>query len=495
MHPEADHATQRQQVIYALVAALIVVAVVLRFWRLGAWNLEATEIFTLRDSLRPRLTNPRPLGYLLNYYLVLPFMPLDEFGLRVLPALCGVLAVVAIYLVSRRLIGTRGALLCSLALTVSELHIYYSQFARYWSLVFLLCTIYPFALFLGIREHNRAALALGVIAGILAALAHPVAVLLLGGPAIWLTARFVRPDTVRRLWSRPGVRWATGAVVLLLVLIAVRFVPLLHHWITMHDRNPGSGQFLYQPTRNGPRQLVYLIAFVESLTVPVVLGAVAGLYVLWRNGDRTLAAYLTSLALFPLVFIVLLSMRTPVSQFYLVPTLPVYYIGVGVFLASLFDVAWPVRPRWLLPATLTLAILAAGAPSLVSQYRNGRRFDFRGVAQWLAQRLQPGDVVFSDQPMVLAHYLPDTPVQKLRTPAPLAAAAAELRQAGGNRALWVVAPQPAHAFRPSLKEGGLVGWLYGNCQLRNTVGVGRMDFRQQYLQVFRCPPVEGRPEG
>jgi hypothetical protein len=33
--------------------------------------------------------------------------------------------------------------------------------------------------------------------------------------------------------------------------------------------------------------------------------------------------------------------------------------------------------------------------------------------------------------------------------------------------------------------------MYGNCQMRNTVGRGRLDFRQQYLQVYRCPPMAG----
>src|SRR5438552_1952244 len=110
----------------ALLAGLIVLALVLRFWRLGDWNFQATEIFTLRDSLHPKLSNPRPLGYLLNYYLVRPFLPLDEFGLRLLPATFGLLAIPAFYLVSRRLIGIRAALLGTLLLTVSPVLVLYS---------------------------------------------------------------------------------------------------------------------------------------------------------------------------------------------------------------------------------------------------------------------------------------------------------------------------------------------------------------------------------
>jgi hypothetical protein len=164
-------------------------------------------------------------------------------------------------------------------------------------------------------------------------------------------------------------------------------------------------------------------------------------------------------------------------------------MGAGVFLDRVFQVDWNLRPRWLVPATILAVFCLAGAPTLVSQYRNGRRFDFRGVAQWLEPRLSPGDIVFSDQPMVLAHYLDGRPVQKLRpNPAPLQEAGSEVQHSGGE-ALWIVAPAPAHAFRTNLEPGGLADWMYGNCQMRITIGRGRLDFRQQYLQVYRCPPA------
>jgi hypothetical protein len=147
------------------------------------------------------------------------------------------------------------------------------------------------------------------------------------------------------------------------------------------------------------------------------------------------------------------------------------------------------------PTTILTVFIIAGAPTLVSQYRNGRRFDFRGVAQWLEPQVSQGDVVFSDQPMVLAHYLKRLPVQKLRSdPAPLREAVNQLQRSGGE-ALWIVAPAPAHAFRTNLKTGGLAGWMYANCQMRNTIGTGRLDFRQQYLQVYRCPPAPPTNDG
>ena len=111
-----------------LLFGIIAVALFLRFWRLGDWGFEATEIFTLRDSITPpRFRNPRPLIYFLNYYVVRPVVPLNKFGLRLLPGIFGVLGVPVFYLVARRLVGTTAALFGAFLLAVSSIHVYYSH--------------------------------------------------------------------------------------------------------------------------------------------------------------------------------------------------------------------------------------------------------------------------------------------------------------------------------------------------------------------------------
>ena len=432
--------------------------------------------------------NPRPLGYLLNYYLVKPFLPLDEFGLRLFPAIFGVLAIPTVYLVGQRLLNTRAGLFAALLLTFSHLHVSYSQLARYWSLVFFLCAIYPYALYIAARERNARALILALVTGALASLAHPVSVLLLAGPALMLAAS-LRREQIVRLWAQNWVRWAAGLLVLVAILVAWRFIPLLQGWIAQHDRSPGGSQFLHQNLRQGAKQIFFLLALTEGLTVPVALAGAVGIYIIWRERDKSLGMYLLSLALFPIAFITLISTRTPVSQYYLVPTLPVFFLAAGAFLDRLFAVDWRLRPQWLLPVTILILMISAGAPSLISEYLNGRRYDFRTMAHWLQQRIRTGDIVYSDQPMVLAHYLSGTPVRLLQADTvSLRQLKATLEEGNSGEALWIVAPSQGHKFRPTLKGGGLIGWVYENCRLRNTTGKGRIDFRQQYLQIYRCSP-------
>jgi 4-amino-4-deoxy-L-arabinose transferase-like glycosyltransferase len=478
-----------------LLAGVIVLALVLRFWRLGDWNFQATEMFTLRDSLTPKLTNPRPLSYFLTHYLVGSFRSLDEFGLRLLPAIFGVLAVPVVYLVFRRVAGDRAAMISALLVAVSPLQILYSQLARYWSLVFLLSAIYPYAIYLGLRERSRSWLVVGCMTGVLAVLAHPVSVLLLGGIVLYLVAS-VRRDEVARLWAQKSVRWTVLLATAIAAVILVRFVPLLQGWISMHDSNPGSGQFL-RPAKPAPglKQIIYLSNYVESLTVPLVLSAIAGIYWLWRGPDRSLARFLTSLAVFHIGFLTLLSLRTSVGQYYLLPSAPVFYLSAGIFIDQLFRIETPWRARWLLPTMMIAIIIAASAPTLISDARDGRRYDFRSSAHWIATRVAPTDIVFSDQPMVTAHYLPQHPVRHLRQDVGLLKTAMDgLREAGRGGALWIVAPAPSHAHRPNMKQGGMISWIYDNCQLRHSTGVGRIDFRQNYLHIYHCPSAKPGPD-
>lgn len=482
-------ATERRQDLatVVLLTALIVLALALRFWRLGSWSIDGDEIHTLQDSIILNPGNPRPLLYLLNHYVVRPFLPLDEFGIRLLPAIFGVLAIPAFYAVVRRLVGTRAALFAALLVAVSSIHLYYSQLARYWSLVFLLSAVYPFVLYWGIRDRNGRTIALGTLASMLAALAHPSSMLLLGGLLLFLFID-LRHENIRQLWNKAWVRRAALGLAGLTALAAVASISILHDWIVAH---PGGGQptanLLHGPSGRGIKQILYLLSFVDGLTVPLTLFGALGVLMLWQGRDRSLGALLACLFIFPVATLVLISFRAPVSTAYLVPATPVVFIGASVALDRLTEIDLGIKPAWLPVATMVLLMIASGTPALVSQYRDGRRHDFAGAARWLKGRQTQADVVYSDHPGILGHYLPGAMPQRLvADTARLADALRLQQQSGGGGAVWIVAPSP-HAFRSNAKLPSLTAWVFDNCQLHHTTGVTRLDFRQDQLQIYRCP--------
>jgi hypothetical protein len=474
-----------------IVAGLTLLALFLRAWRVGNWSFEGDEVFTLRDSLNPKFINPRPLIYFLNFYVIRPLMPLDEFGLRLLPVIFGVLAVPVLYLVARQLVGARAALFSALVLTVNPIHVHYSQTARYWSLVFLLCAVYPFALYLGLQERNRRWLILGVLTGILAILAHPTAGLLVGGLALFWTAS-LRRESLMRLWQSRTARWGVAVGIVLLAIIGWRYLQVLHNWIFVRPQRVGGAEhLLHAPGGPWIKQASVMLSYMDGLTLPLMLIAVLGIYSLWRGQgrDRDLALLFLCLFVFPTSFILLLAFRTAVSTTYLVSTMPIFFMGAGVFLNRLTRIEWDLRPRWLLPVLVTTLVILGGLPTLFSQYRDGRRNDFQGAARWLDQRLGPRDVVFSDQYRTLSHYLKRGQAQRLEAdPAPLIQSVRGLQDDGVGGTLWIVKPDAVrggHRTNPGL--GTLQGWIYQNCQLRNSIGVARLDFRLNELEIYSCP--------
>jgi hypothetical protein len=483
---------QRTMRAMGLLAGLVALGLVLRFWHLGTWGLEGDEIFTLRDSLAPRLTNPRPLLYLLNYLLVRPTVGLNELGLRLLPALFGVLAIPTVYFIGRRLVGSRAALFAALLVALSPIHIYQSQYARYWSLTFLLSAAYPFAIYYGLRDHSARWLVSGAVLAVLAVLAHPVAILPAGGVIVYYL-QGVRRDDLARIWSKPLLRWIGVALLVVGLILLVRSFSMLQNWIHSHDVKSGPRERLLDRVPDGLRQLRNLLNYVDNLTLPVTLSAVLGFSALAAGRNRASALLLFWVALAPVAIITLISFRTPISTNYFLPAAPAVFLAAGAFLARLAEVDVGIRPRWLLPALVTIIVVAGGLPTVISQYRDGRRYDFRGAAQWLKPRMTPGDLVYSEQYPVMRHYLGQQAQALSFDTTALEGSTQRFDRSRQADALWIVAPAPSHAFRVNLRKGGLLTWIYQNCQLRNTLGRARVDVRQYYLQIYRCPP-EASPE-
>ena len=134
-------------------------------------------------------------------------MPLDELGLRLIPALAGVLAIPVV--LPRRPApgwdaggavrrapadGQRASTSTSHSMRGTGL----SSFSSPRSIRTPSISGSPGA--------TADLLALGIAAAVLAVLSHPVAVLLFGGLSIWLVATYFQPATTSGLWRQRNVQ-------------------------------------------------------------------------------------------------------------------------------------------------------------------------------------------------------------------------------------------------------------------------------------------------
>lgn len=260
------------------VAVLTAIAAVLRFWGIGHqgfWYDEADTAQLVGLSagkmlgLLPHSESTPPLYYCVAWVWVRVFGD-TEAGLRSLSAVAGVLVVPVAYAAAARLHSVRVGVVTAALTACSPLLIWYSQEARSYALLVLLCALALLAF-----AHARAAptgrsLSWWGVFSVLALLTHYYAVVAIVPQAAWLLVAHRRD---RRVWVAVGVVAACGAA--LLPLLVFQNGTGRDTWIAHSPFGPRLRQIIPQALigTNAPhRQVVKYLAMALAL---VALGLLA----------------------------------------------------------------------------------------------------------------------------------------------------------------------------------------------------------------------------
>jgi 4-amino-4-deoxy-L-arabinose transferase-like glycosyltransferase len=176
------------------VAALTVLAALLRFYRLGHqgfWFDEANTALLVHFSpgkmlgLVPQTESTPPLYYCVAWVWARLF-GYGEVALRSLSAVAGVLTVPVAYGAARKLISVRAGLIAAALTACSPLLVWYSQEARSYALLVLLCAASLLAFAYVLERPTGRSVAAWVVCSALALATHYYAVLAVVPEALWL---------------------------------------------------------------------------------------------------------------------------------------------------------------------------------------------------------------------------------------------------------------------------------------------------------------------
>ena len=181
---------------------------VLRFWRLGEWSLWIDEAHTWRDATLPMVGDrgffgsdrgQYPLAFLLvRGLLSLGWIGSDEFGLRAPFAVVGALSVPALALAGRRIVGPTAAVAAAWLCAVHPWHLFWSQNARGYALMFLFAIVATNRLAAWAEDGRWRHLPAAAVAVVLGVLSHPTGALLPAGAlAFFVLRRFAREEDRR----------------------------------------------------------------------------------------------------------------------------------------------------------------------------------------------------------------------------------------------------------------------------------------------------------
>jgi hypothetical protein len=374
------------------VAAITAAGCAVRFFRLGAWSFWPDEIFsfgTKADGFNDSLLR-RSLATDLIGVTVRALGP-SEFNARLVPALVGMVTIPLLYLLLRRCLPRSGALFTIALLALSPWHVYWSQNARFYTLLFLFFNLGLLFFYLGLEEDRPWYLVAALLLFGFAARERLMA--LLGMPPLIVYLLLL----LLLRWERPkGFTWRNMVIFLGPALLAgtVLVLPYALHldaWLQGFGRLNNSPFFLLAGT-------VYYIG------LPLVtFAAGSGLYLAARK--QRLALLLGLSAVLPLAALMVMSLVQYTANRYIFFSLFSWLALAGLGFGGIWARLAKDGRTW---ALLVAGVLLAASTGDLFQYftlQNGNRDDWRAAFVYIGEHGQPGDRVVSSDYDIFAYYL------------------------------------------------------------------------------------------
>jgi len=327
------------------------------------------------------------------YYLLLHYwlhFGGSECFVRSLSVLFAIASVPVIYLLGRYLFDSRVGLIAATLLAVNAYHVQYSQDARSYSLMVLLCLLSSLYFVKCLRDPthpNRAAYA---GASVLAVYAQFFSGLLL--VAQWVSLSFLDGEQAAqaRAKLKEDLRW-----IALLVSPVIAFVATTGTGPLRWVQRPGLRElwiFALHLTGNGSPLLLFAYAAL----------CMAALLPVWHTRRMRRAPwevwryrFLLCWLLFPLLLTLALSLLKPLF----VPRYFIFSLPALLLLAAC-GITRLRRAALMVPALLLLLILSLrGTASYYKQDLDIQRDDWRAATHYLLNYAQPGDALLFHVPM------------------------------------------------------------------------------------------------
>ncbi|MCO5186300.1 MAG: glycosyltransferase family 39 protein [Anaerolineae bacterium] len=395
-------ARERHQILALTLITLLAAA--LRFYQIGAWSFWSDEWFTvsgLEDGFNYNWLRQSLASTLVQAWVA--HKGITEANARFFPALIGALTIPVFYMAIRRLLTPRIALLSALLLAVSPWHLFWSQNARFYTLLLLFFTLAWVCFHIGYEEKSNGFLLLSALFLALATRESLLALLLIPCVLLYVVMHWVGEN--RNLSLRTDLR--------LLLLLPLLGVALLFAWPYVSNLSDWMEGFGF--ANNTPFRFAASVAFY--LNVPIVVLALVGS----AHGivtQRPIALWLSLIAFMPVLLLTLLTPFHYVANRYAFITLTSWIVLAAAALDSMATALQTDKQRRLLLLGLIAlpVVQAMSDNALYFREQHGNRSDWRSGMAVIAEQAQPTDHIFSSDFKLASYYLdrPSGPIQALQ---------------------------------------------------------------------------------
>ena len=460
---------------YGLLAAITLLAAVLRFYKLGAWSFWIDEIFTvghvqahyssLESIIRnvPPARNWMPISLILTGS-VLNVLGTSEWSARLAPAIIGVMSIPVLYFPIRRLFSPGVGLVAVLLLAISPWHLYWSQNARFYTSLMLFYTLALIFFFYGIERDRPLYILISIFLLYMAASERLLAVFMM--PVVLGYLLFLK---ILPFEKPPGFR-VRNLLLILLPIIAAGIIEVLS--LINHGTSRFLGDFYWfsQFHIDDPLRLLSFISF--DVGVPLMSFALlCGIFLIVKKSRSGLLIFVN--AVVPVVLLLALNPFVFSKSRYVFITLPSWIALGAVGIREVFHEAKGQGKILALGLLLMLLADSVGSNLLYYQVNNGNRDDWKGAFSLIGERRQVGDELVTTWPQWEGFYW-DQEITIWETLEP------EFVVSSGKR-FWFILDEEIVWGNVTMKR-----WLESNAELIEVLYLRRAD--NEYLRIYLYDP-------
>ena len=360
---------------------LFVVAILSRFYGIWEWDLVNDEYFTATKAYERYTSIINPAYYSL-VVLMYKLFGYEEWLSRVPAFVIAIFSIPILYYSWSKNIGRNAALFASGILIFSAWHLWFSQYARYYTGVFLFSSLAYFFFFRAIYIARLSNLIWALVFSFLAVMFHATAIFV---PVSVAAAYFTIFVFMKK---NEYVNFQNLKIYLIIsVITGVVISPVLYTVMSgwaLTNQAWGYGAVLIIPQ------------LVKYIQIPIVIAALFGWLVIFRK-DKVAAVFFMFTLVVPVVFFVAAASFMAISPSYAFYTLPIVIILAGIACEET-RVHLSSTHSFFVSAALFFLLIATLLPSFASHYLDRRSFNFNSVIDFVDVNFQENDQVLSFRP-------------------------------------------------------------------------------------------------
>lgn len=396
-----------------ILVVILIIGSLLRFWNLGTKSLWKDELFSAVEASKPVLdlltTNSyahygyAPVHYLFTHLALL--FGNSDFIVRLPTVIFGILSIVSVFFVVKSIFSIQAGLLSAFLLSISTLHLQYSQEVRYYSYLVFFSSLTLLAAYKLVAEKKKTLwILLFLVSTVINLATQLTALLVLAAELVFFTI-MLTASLIKKRQSFAGFQvlkqWTMiqKAGVLIAFTTAILIVLRLMGSFSQFIRTAA-----FEPAMPPIAALGYL---AESLGGTTWLGIVLiALFLLGiiiaskRNKDGTILLTIS----FFLPILTTYFFRSPTNPGFLIR----YIIFILIPFLGLAAVGLTGFHRFKPALSILLVAIALLSLLPLRNYYKLSRGDWRGVAEYIRNNSDRGDVVIADgdfNTVLLDYYL------------------------------------------------------------------------------------------